>query len=113
MVLEEGARQVEIWFKKEGWETRLAFFDEYYVHIDLMVVPLAKRLTAVCLACTDPHVDLRDLEAMGAQLLSGIDSRRATCGIGNGRTRNEVGAVIFHSAIATISRTASEVGRRT
>jgi len=51
---EEGARQVEGWFKKEGWETRLAFFDEYYVHIDLMVVPIAKRLTAVCLACTEP-----------------------------------------------------------
>jgi len=53
---EEGARQVENWFKKEGWETRLAFFDEYYVHIDLMVVPIAKQLTAVCLACTEPGI---------------------------------------------------------
>src|SRR5215470_15496242 len=53
---EEGARQVESWFKKEGWETRLAFFDEYYVHIDLMVVPVAPKLTAVCLACTEPGI---------------------------------------------------------
>jgi N-dimethylarginine dimethylaminohydrolase len=53
---EEGARQVEGWFKKEGWETRLAFFDEYYVHIDLMVVPIAPKLTAVCLACTEPGI---------------------------------------------------------
>lgn len=53
---EEGARQVESWFKNEGWETRLAFFDEYYVHIDLMVVPVAPKLTAVCLACTEPGV---------------------------------------------------------
>ena len=53
---EEGARQVEAWFKKEGWETRLAFFDEYYVHIDLMVVPIAPKLTAVCLACTEPGI---------------------------------------------------------
>jgi N-dimethylarginine dimethylaminohydrolase len=53
---EEGARQVEGWFKKEGWETRLAFFDEYYVHIDLMVVPVADKLTAVCLACTEPGI---------------------------------------------------------
>lgn len=53
---EEGARQVESWFKKEGWETRLAFFDEYYVHIDLMVVPIAPKLTAVCLACTEPGI---------------------------------------------------------
>src|SRR5882724_2151417 len=51
---EEAARQVESWFKREGWETRLAFFDEYYVHIDLMVVPIAKNLTAVCLDCTEP-----------------------------------------------------------
>ena len=53
---EEGARQVEDWFKREGWETRLAFIDEYYVHIDLMVVPIAPKLTAVCLACTEPAI---------------------------------------------------------
>ncbi|TIU53187.1 MAG: amidinotransferase, partial [Mesorhizobium sp.] len=47
---EEGARQVQAWFDKEGWETRIAFIDEYYVHIDLMVVPIAEKLTAVCLA---------------------------------------------------------------
>jgi len=51
---EEGARQVESWFKREGWETRVAFFDEYYVHIDLMVVPIASKLTAVCLDSTEP-----------------------------------------------------------
>ena len=53
---EEGARQVKDWFDKEGWETRLAFIDEYYVHIDLMVVPIAEKLTAVCLDCTDPAI---------------------------------------------------------
>ena len=53
---EEGARQVKEWFDKEGWETRLAFIDEYYVHIDLMVVPIAPKLTAVCLDCTDPAI---------------------------------------------------------
>ena len=53
---EEGARQVQEWFEKEGWETRLAFIDEYYVHIDLMVVPIAEKLTAVCLACTEPGI---------------------------------------------------------
>jgi N-dimethylarginine dimethylaminohydrolase len=53
---EEGARQVASWFEKEGWETRIAFIDEYYVHIDLMVVPIAPKLTAVCLACTEPGI---------------------------------------------------------
>lgn len=53
---EEGARQVASWFEAEGWEVRLAFIDEYYVHIDLMVVPVAPKLTAVCLACTEPAI---------------------------------------------------------
>ena len=53
---EEAARQVKEWFDREGWETRLAFIDEYYVHIDLMVVPIAEKLTAVCLDCTDPAI---------------------------------------------------------
>lgn len=53
---EEGARQVQAWFEAEGWEVRLAFIDEYYVHIDLMVVPIAPKLTAVCLACTEPAI---------------------------------------------------------
>jgi N-dimethylarginine dimethylaminohydrolase len=53
---EEGAQQVAEWFRREGWETRLAFIDEYYVHIDLMVVPIAPKLTAVCLACRDPGI---------------------------------------------------------
>ena len=53
---EEGARQVAGWFEAEGWEVRLAFIDEFYVHIDLMVVPIAEKLTAVCLDCTDPGI---------------------------------------------------------
>lgn len=53
---EEGARQVARWFEDEGWEVRIAFIDEYYVHIDLMVVPIAPKLTAVCLACTEPGI---------------------------------------------------------
>lgn len=53
---EEGARQVAGWFEAEGWETKIAFIDEYYVHIDLMVVPIAEKLTAVCLACTEPDI---------------------------------------------------------
>ena len=65
---EEGARQVEDWFKKEGWETRLAFIDEYYVHIDLMVVPIAPKLTAVCLACTEPGI-VDWLKAKGHEII--------------------------------------------
>ena len=38
---EQSVEQIADWFRAEGWEVRLAFFDEYYVHIDLMVVPVA------------------------------------------------------------------------
>lgn len=53
---EESVSQIADWFRVEGWEVRLAFFDEYYVHIDLMVVPVAEKLTAVCLDCTEPGI---------------------------------------------------------
>jgi len=65
---EEGARQVEGWLRKEGWETRLAFIDEYYVHIDLMVVPIASKLTAVCLAATEPGI-VAWLKAKGHEII--------------------------------------------
>ncbi len=65
---EEGARQVEGWFRKEGWETRLAFIDEYYVHIDLMVVPIAEKLTAACRSCTEPGL-LTWLEGKGHEIV--------------------------------------------
>lgn len=81
---EEGARQVQRWFEAEGWEVRIAFFDEFYVHIDLMVVPVASKLTAVCLDCTEPavvdwlrakgheiiDVPFRDTMALGCNLMA-------------------------------------------
>ena len=65
---EEGARQVASWFEAEGWEVRFAFFDEYYVHIDLMVVPIAEKLTAVCLDCTEPGL-VDWLKAKGHEII--------------------------------------------
>ena len=65
---EEAARQVQSWFDKEGWETRLAFIDEYYVHIDLMVVPIAEKLTAVCLDCTE-HAIVDWLKSKGHEII--------------------------------------------
>ena len=53
---EASVNQIADWFRAEGWEVRLAFFDPYYVHIDLMVVPIADKLTAVCETCTEPGV---------------------------------------------------------
>ena len=66
---EEGAQQVAKWFEDEGWEVRLAFIDEYYVHIDLMVVPIAEKLTAVCLECTEPGI-VDWLKAKGHEIIA-------------------------------------------
>ena len=81
---EEGARQVQQWFEAEGWETRLGFIDEFYVHIDLMVVPVGEKLTAVCLETTETaivdwlkakgheiiDVPFRDTMALGCNFMS-------------------------------------------
>jgi len=49
---EEAARQVRELVQTGRMGRRDSpFFDEYYVHIDLMVVPIARKLTAVCLDC--------------------------------------------------------------
>ena len=53
---EAAARQVQAWFENEGWETKIAFFDQFYVHIDLMVCPIAPKLTAVCLDTLEPWI---------------------------------------------------------
>ncbi|MGF7160488.1 N-dimethylarginine dimethylaminohydrolase [Rhodoligotrophos appendicifer] len=53
---EEGALQVASWFDKEGWETKIVYFDPFFVHIDLMVVMIAHKLAAVCLETTPDHV---------------------------------------------------------
>ena len=81
---EEGARQVQQWFEAEEWETRLCFIDEFYVHIDLMVVPVGEKLTAVCLETTETgivdwlrakgheiiDVPFRDTMALGCNFMS-------------------------------------------
>ncbi len=108
-----GARQVAAWFEAEGWEVRLAFIDEYYVHIDLMVVPVAEKLTAVCVDCTEPaivdwlkakgheiiNVPFRDTMALGCNMMSlgndrVIAPRSSTALIGELRARGfEVAAL--------------------
>jgi N-dimethylarginine dimethylaminohydrolase len=53
---EHSAQQVGQWFEKEDWEVKIVDFDEFYVHIDLMVCMVAEKLAAVCLETTDTQV---------------------------------------------------------
>ncbi|MGI9483018.1 MAG: dimethylarginine dimethylaminohydrolase family protein [Hyphomicrobiales bacterium] len=53
---EVAANQVADWFIKEGWETKFAPIDQFYVHIDLMVCMLNEHCAAVCLETTDDEI---------------------------------------------------------
>lgn len=66
---DEGAQQVARWFQAEGWETRIAYFDPFYVHIDLMVIMIAEKLAAVCLECTEPGI-VDWLAAKGIEIIA-------------------------------------------
>jgi len=81
---DEGAQQIKKWLEKEGWEVRISYFDEYYVHVDVMVMPIAPKLTAVGLDCTEPavvqwlkdkgheiiHVPFQDVMTLGCNFMA-------------------------------------------
>ena len=96
---EAGARQVAGWFEAEGWEVRIAFIDEYYVHIDLMVVPIADKLTAVCLACTEPAI-VDWLKAKGHEIIDVPFQQTMNLGcnlmsLGNGRVISPASSTVL------------------
>lgn len=53
---EVAALQVKSWLEREGYEVRLAHNDPFYVHMDVLVAMLARKLAAVCRDCTSPDV---------------------------------------------------------
>ena len=65
---EHTAREIAGWMEKEGWEVKITQFDEFFVHIDLMVVMLADKLAAVCLETTEPDV-VDWLKAKGIEIV--------------------------------------------
>jgi N-dimethylarginine dimethylaminohydrolase len=65
---EVAARQVKAWLEQEGYEVKLAHNDPYFLHMDTMVVMLARKLAAVCRDCTNPEV-LDWLAANGIETL--------------------------------------------
>jgi N-dimethylarginine dimethylaminohydrolase len=43
-----GAAQLAGWLRADGWEVRTEPIPAYYVHMDVLVCPLAPKLAAVC-----------------------------------------------------------------
>ncbi len=66
---EVAARQVKTWLEKEGLEVKLICIDPYYVHMDLMVVMLARKLAAVCRDCASPEL----IDWLGQNRIETID----------------------------------------
>lgn len=44
----EGAEQVAGWFRDAGWETRLIYFPEHFLHIDVLFCVLAEGVAVIC-----------------------------------------------------------------
>jgi N-dimethylarginine dimethylaminohydrolase len=65
---EKAAGQVAGWLEALDWEVRLAPIAGHYVHIDLMVCMLARKLAAVCVETTDPQI-IAWLRAKGIELV--------------------------------------------
>jgi N-dimethylarginine dimethylaminohydrolase len=45
---EEGASQFLSWFEKEGWETRIVPFDDFFCHLDVIFTMVSERLALAC-----------------------------------------------------------------
>jgi arginine deiminase len=44
----KGARQVAGWFEEAGWEVRLQYFPEHFLHIDVLFCMLGEGVAVVC-----------------------------------------------------------------
>lgn len=78
------ANQIGDWLEREDWEVKYIAFDEYFIHIDVLVCMLAEKLAAVCVEVIDPEivqwlkakqieildVGFRDCMAMACNLVS-------------------------------------------
>lgn len=53
---QEGAEQVAVWVRKQGWEVQVAPISREFVHMDGLVVPLAPKLLVACLDALEDWV---------------------------------------------------------
>lgn len=81
---EAGAEQLAEWLRAEGWEVRVEFFDEHFLHLDVIFCMAAPGLAVACLDVLDPGfvdwlaghgircipVSYRDAMALGCNILA-------------------------------------------
>lgn len=52
---EAGLAQVRAWVEAEGWEFKSYSFDPYFLHLDVKLAMLSKKLAAVCSEVLEPE----------------------------------------------------------
>jgi arginine deiminase len=77
---ESAAHQLAAWYREDGWETRVEFIPERYVHIDVLVAVLAEKLAAVCTEVL-PAAAVQWLRGKGFDLIEVSAEQAFTLGV--------------------------------
>lgn len=77
---EPAARQLAGWFEAEGWEARVEPIPARFVHIDVLVAILAKRLAAVCVEVASAGL-VGWLRGLGFEIVEVPASEAMTLGV--------------------------------
>jgi N-dimethylarginine dimethylaminohydrolase len=77
---ESAAQQLAAWYREDGWEARVEFIPERYVHIDVLVAVLAEKLAAVC-AEVLPGAAVQWLRGKGFDLIEVSAEQAFTLGV--------------------------------
>src|SRR5208283_1733344 len=54
--IEPAVRQLETWFREEGWEMHTYAFDPHFLHLDVQMGMLAEGLAVVCVEAVEPEL---------------------------------------------------------
>jgi len=54
--IEPAVRQIQSWFRSEGWELHTYAFDPHFLHLDVQMGMLADGLAVVCVEAVEPEL---------------------------------------------------------
>jgi arginine deiminase len=77
---ESAAHQLAAWYREDGWQARVEFIPERYVHVDVLVAVLAEKLAAVC-AEVLPAATVHWLRGKGFDLIEVSAEEAFTLGV--------------------------------
>jgi N-dimethylarginine dimethylaminohydrolase len=66
--IEPAVRQLQSWFRAEGWEFFTYAFDSHFLHLDVQMGMLAENLAVVCVEAVEPEL-VEWLQARGIRII--------------------------------------------